>query len=542
LENTLEFNDLFARERWLVMRERHRQAIAKRWFLIFLAVGLGVVGRLTGTLSVSSPAMLALSLSTFLGNVLVAVLDRSGRFSAWQFWFVSTLDLLLLAGFAWALGPQGYLVLPIFIYSIGGYALGMPRAAQVQLGLSAVLYPLARVLGLGFEWRTLFVIVMETLFLVGPAWLATVGPVAYTRRLRRVRQALARASEGDLTPRLPERHLDDLGFLSVSVNGTLGTVGEMVRGIQERAQSLAKLSDVLASTAEDVHSAARLIGDSTGQVARGAREQLELIEQSGERVEVVSREGEHLRQQAMASSAEARAMGGEAREHAERIGRAGGMLVELHDDYARLERSIETLAEAGGRVSGFVTTIQEIAEQTNLLALNAAIEAARAGEQGRGFAVVAGEVRGLAQQAAASAAEVAGVVEETAAAITDVRERLRTGSERLGGVGEVANSGRESLELVVVGLERTVSFVEQITADVQRQASALAEMRTAIARIRGITQASAERAEHAAAATQQQQAAMDQLSETSQRTAGTAVDLDALAGRFTVTAAEPTAT
>jgi methyl-accepting chemotaxis protein len=67
-------------------------------------------------------------------------------------------------------------------------------------------------------------------------------------------------------------------------------------------------------------------------------------------------------------------------------------------------------------------------------------------------------------------------------------------------------------------------------------------MRTAIARIRGITQASAERAEHAAAATQQQQAAMDQLSETSQRTAGTAVDLDALAGRFTVTAAEPAAT
>jgi methyl-accepting chemotaxis protein len=538
LETTREFNDLFARERWLVMHERHRQAISKRWFLIFLAVGLGLVGRLTGVTHVSSPAMYTLSLSTFLGNLLVAVLDRGGRYSSWQFWFISTLDLVLLAGFCWALGPQGYLVLPFFIYSIGGYALGMPRAAQVQLGLSAVLYPLARVLGIGYAGVTPFTIVIETLFLVGPAWLATIGPVAYTRRLRRVRQALARASEGDLTSRLPERHLDDLGFLSVSVNGTLRTVGDMVRAIQERAQSLARISDLLSSTADEVHSAARLIGETTGQVARGALEQLELIEQSGVRVEEVSQEGENLRQQAVTSSAEARVLGHEARAHADRIGRAGGLLVELREDYVRLEASIDALGDAGARVSGFVTTIQEIAEQTNMLALNAAIEAARAGEQGRGFAVVAGEIRDLASQSAASAAEVAGVVEHTAAAIAEVRERLRAGSERLGGVGDVADSGRESLGLVVSGLERTVRFVEHITADVERQAGSLGEMRSAIARIRDITQAASERAQHAAAATQQQQAAMDQLNETSQRAAGTAVDLDALASRFQVAAAE----
>jgi hypothetical protein len=46
-----------------------------------------------------------------------------------------------------------------------------------------------------------------------------------------------------------------------------------------------------------------------------------------------------------------------------------------------------------------------------------------------------------------------------------------------------------------------------------------------------------ERAEHAAAASEQQRAAMDQLAETGRRTAGTAVDLDALASRFRVAAA-----
>jgi len=162
---------------------------------------------------------------------------------------------------------------------------------------------------------------------------------------------------------------------------------------------------------------------------------------------------------------------------------------------------------------------------------------AAAGEQGRGFAVVAGEVRDVATQSAASAGDVAGVVARTAAAIAEVRERLRAGSGRLGGVGAVADAGRESLGLVVSGLERTVQFVERITGDVERQAAALGGIREAMGRVRGITEAAAERAEHAATASEQQRAAMDQLAETGRRTAGTAVDLDALAGRFRVAAA-----
>ena len=532
-----DFDELFARERWLVMRERHRQAITKRWYLVVLAVAVGLAGKATGALDVTFTASAALALTTFLANLAAALLLRAGRFAPWQFWLISTLDTVVIAGFAWALGARGYLVLPYLIFAIGGYALGMPRASRVQLALAAVLYPAGRWLGLRGDPGAALVIAIETVFLVATAWLATTGPVAYTRRLRRVRLALAAAAEGDLTRRLPERRLDDIGFLSVAVNGMSKTMGEMVREIQGRAQSLARLSDVLASAAEEVHASAREIGGTTGDVAREAREQLGLIAESGAVVDEVSREGEALREQALASTGEARGLAREARDHAARIGRAGGLLMELKDDYARLEAAIDGLEEAGSRVAGFVSTIQEIAEQTNLLALNAAIEAARAGEQGRGFAVVAGEVRDLATQSATSAGDVAAVVARTAAAIAEVRERLRAGSGRLGGVGAVADAGRESLGLVVSGLERTVQFVERITGDVERQAAALGGIREAMGRVRGITEAAAERAEHAATASEQQRAAMDQLAETGRRTAGTAVDLDALAGRFRVAAA-----
>jgi len=533
-----DFAELFMRERWLVMRERHRQAISKRWFLCFLAVGLALVGLYTGALHITLAAAVALAATNFLANLLVAVLLRANRFSPWQFWFVSTMDVVVIAGFAWALGPQGYLVLPFLIFAVGGYALGMPRAANVQLGLACMLYPAGRWLGMRGTPHAAAMVVIETLFLLGIGWMSTTGPATYTRRLRRVRQALAGASGGDFSIRLQGRHLDDIGFLSVSVNSMSQTVGEMVGEIQRRSQELSRLSDALAATADEVQASARSIGASSGGVAREAREQLGLIGESARAVDSVSAEGEHLRRQARASSGEAVALAAEAREHAERIGRAGGLLMDLREDYGRLEASIDALEDAGGRVAGFVSTIPEIAEQTNLLALNAAIEAARAGEQGRGFAVVAGEVRGLATQSSTSAAEVAGVVRQTAAAIAEVRERLHAGSGRIAGVGEVADSGRSSLAIVVSGLERTVAFVERISADVERQAASLASIREGMAKIRGITQAAVERAEDAAAATGQQQAAMEQLAGTSQRAAQTAVHLDALAARFRVAAAE----
>ena len=530
---TQDFSELFARERWLVMRERHKQAIAMRWFLVFLAIALGVVGKATGALEVTWAAAFGLAGTTFAGNLIVDLLLRAGRFHPWQFWGIVTLDTWVIAGFAWALGPHGYLVLPYLIFASGGYALGMPRAGQTQLALAAVFYPLGRWLGMrGAGDGAAWLIAIEWIFLVGTGWLSTVGPVTYTRRLRRVRQALARAQEGDFTTRLPDKHLDDIGFLSVSVNSMSATVGEMVRQIQEQARALAGVSDELARTADDVQEAARRIGDATGEAAREAEDQLRLVAEGGAAVDTVSRQGEWLRDEAGRSTETARGLEAEARLHAGRVGRAGALLIELREDYRRLEAAVDALEGAGERVSGFVTAIGEIAEQTNLLALNAAIEAARAGEQGRGFAVVAGEVRQLAAQSAASAGEVAGVVERTAAALAEVRERLRAGSARIGGVGEVADAGAASLGSIVEGLTRTVQFIERITHDVDRQAAAVAAVRDDMARIRGIAEASVGRARLTASATGEQRAAMERLAATSQRAAETALSLDTLAARF----------
>ncbi|HEX5869252.1 MAG TPA: methyl-accepting chemotaxis protein, partial [Longimicrobium sp.] len=378
------FAELFARERLLVMQERHRQAIQQRWAITTLSVGMALAGIFTHVFDISVPLAVGFATISFVANAIALALHRAGRFVPGQFWGMMMIDAIMITGLTAALGVHGYLVMPVLVFIVGGYALGMPRAARTQWMGMIVLYPLGRALGFVVAGAPIDVplIGLESFFLLGSAWLAAIGPMAYTRRLRRVRQALARAQEGDFTGRLPDRHLDDLGFLSVSVNGMSHAVGEVVRQIQAHARSLASLSDSLRSTAEEVQAAARVIGDATTQGAEEAGQQLELVASGESAVQGIARESADLRAEAARSMEAARELRGEAEEHARRVERAGSLLVELTDDYQRLAAAVDALEAAGARVSGFVTAIGEIAEQTNLLALNAAIEAARAGEQG----------------------------------------------------------------------------------------------------------------------------------------------------------------
>ncbi|MEG2004687.1 MAG: methyl-accepting chemotaxis protein, partial [Bilophila sp.] len=205
-----------------------------------------------------------------------------------------------------------------------------------------------------------------------------------------------------------------------------------------------------------------------------------------------------------------------ARHEAETGGAVVEDVVKSITDVQRVAKELEgQLTELGQKahdIDRIMVMISDVADQTNLLALNAAIEAARAGEAGRGFAVVADEVRKLAEKTMSATGEVA----------TVVRAIQR---------GSTASSE---------GMQRVAQLIDRTTELASTAGSALG-------RIVGMVQGSAEQVRSIATASEEQSAASEQITERteevntlaeemtqSMKTAGTAVqDLVSQTARLT---------
>lgn len=530
------FDQLFARERMLVMRARHAEAISRRWGFVLLLGGLTVLGGVFSILHVSYELALAVAVWAVLSNLVVHWMWRADRFSPWQFWLMVFVDTTLIAGFAAALGPHGYLAIAAIVYVVTGYAMGLPEASQIQLALTGIAYPLGRVGGyLALDLPVpMEVIGVETLFGMGLAWLTMRGVVDVAQRLRVTRQTIARIGGGDFTVRLPSDRLDDIGFLSVSLNSMVDRLTETVGEIQRQSAELTEMSEHVVRAAYQIELAAQAVGAGTSTLAAESDTQMKLVDDGRRAVEVAARAGGLLHKDAVNSADEAKRLMDEVGGHAERIAQASELLEKVGQDFARASDAMVTLERAGDSVGGFVSTIQEIARQTNLLALNAAIEAARAGEYGRGFAVVADEVHKLAHESEISAGDVSGTVDEIGRAIQDLRRRFAENNSRLSGVGHVAGANRESLTQVVSGLESTAGFVQRMAGSLEENAEAIDRIQEIMDRAQQIGRQALEDSQINASAAEGQLGELRRLVASSQTLARNAGRLAAVAGQFRV--------
>jgi methyl-accepting chemotaxis protein len=178
---------------------------------------------------------------------------------------------------------------------------------------------------------------------------------------------------------------------------------------------------------------------------------------------------------------------------------------------------MERITASSGKISNIIGLIDDIAFQTNLLALNASVEAARAGEAGKGFAVVAIEVRRLAQSAAEASSEIKGLIEQSASEVSAGTRLVSEAAAKLDGMLDA--------------IRRNHSLLESIAFESREQATAIAEVNTAVRQMDEMTQ-------HNAALVEQTNAAIEQ-------TEAQAVELDQVVAIFHLgedeTAARPSA-
>jgi methyl-accepting chemotaxis protein len=524
-----------------VLRTFQRENLAHHWIIIALAVGLTGFAFATEGLEIHVPLLVGITAMGLLVTVTGWGLVVSGRFAAWQAHGMLVVDAVLLTLFTAALGPTGYLVLPVALLILAHAATVLPSIARDFVLTVALLYPAARWGGMRLADGDLapLTLALELGFLGASAFMLYGQTTRSGRRLQEARSALVRVAHGDLTVRVPTEARDNAGLVAAAVNRMGEQVGAMVVVLQDRAFALAGMAQQMAASVEQVDGGVRAIRD--GAAAHGAEAELQLsvIGGSAQAVETLVERNLALQRESDESAESAREISESTQENARRIAETAVLLAEVRSTFRHSDDSMTELASAGERVTRFARGIREIADQTNLLALNAAIEAARAGEHGRGFGVVADEVRKLAVQSGESAAQVSRVVEETRRAIEVVRARFVAAGSTLDRVERAAGTGQTALEALLTGLHDAVAAIGRIHEGVASQVEAIEALRTAMSEARAIAHSGQEWAGSVAAATLQQSAALGQLKETSHLLAEAATELQRETAHFVVSATRP---
>jgi methyl-accepting chemotaxis protein len=149
-------------------------------------------------------------------------------------------------------------------------------------------------------------------------------------------------------------------------------------------------------------------------------------------------------------------------------------------------QAMSRVRESAKGIDEVIEGVDKIAFQTRVLAMNAAVEAGRAGDAGRGFAVVADLVSALAMRAEEEAKRARDQLTVTQVEIVTAVEAVQRVDGALAGISE--------------GVREVHQSVGAMASDNQAQASAMSEIRAAVASMHQATQQNAAMVEQTSAA------------------------------------------
>ena len=292
----------------------------------------------------------------------------------------------------------------------------------------------------------------------------------FMRRLATLKASIDEldAGEADLTRRLPETGGQEFAAVARSFNSFIARLQDIVRQVATGSASISAASEEISSGNRDLSARTEDQAASLEETAASMEEITSTVKQTADNADRANR------------------LASQASDVATRGGNVIGDVVQ----------KMHSISDASKKIVDITSVIDGIAFQTNILALNAAVEAARAGEQGRGFAVVAGEVRNLAQRAAAAAKEIKALIE-------DSNSEVNAGAELVEQAGATMNE-------IIATTANVATIINEILTASQEQSLGIEQVNQTVTQLDGGTQQNAALVEQVAASAEsmQQQAHM----------------------------------
>ncbi|RPH53241.1 hypothetical protein EHM82_08745, partial [bacterium] len=269
--------------------------------------------------------------------------------------------------------------------------------------------------------------------------------------------ALDRLRDGDLVNCLD--HTRELpGRLSLTLGNATNALDALAQQIQ--ASSI------------EVASAANAVNEIASELASGSSEQAASVVEITAAMEELARTASQIADNA--------ALQADLAQKAEESGNTGQAAVEeAVDGVEEVKKRIsgiasraETLGTRSKEIYRVLDLITEIAQETHILSLNAAIEAAAAGDHGRRFSVVAEEVRRLAQRSQESVDSVRNLLDEFAGSIRATVVATEEGSKEASRVLERAQAAASAIEELRAASGDTARVAREISLATQQQNAA----------------------------------------------------------------------
>ncbi len=342
---------------------------------------------------------------------------------------------------------------------------------------------------------------LQLTLLLAAVGLTGAAMLAVSRRvitpLHRIRDAMLKVAGGDLS--VDSGYLDrkdEIGALA----GALETFKQQAidklkieEQERERNAGAAARQRAIETYVGEFESVVRKslgeLSDASGEMRKTSGDLSAVSRQTNDRVEVAGRASHEASSSVESVAAAAEELSASINDISQQAAHAAGIASRAVNQARETDGTVQGLAQSAGRIGEVVGLINTIAAQTNLLALNATIEAARAGEAGRGFAVVASEVKSLASQTAKA-------TEEISEQIADIQKVAGDAINAIQAIGGIIGEVNEVATAIAAAVQEQGAATQEITRSTQYAAQGTKNVSDNITGVKTDADAAAGAAEH----------------------------------------------